>query len=149
LTRLEQEVPPASAAPSFLHGDFGTANLLWRPGRLVVLDFDRCTRGDPAADLGYLLTQLRRVTVRKPGKLPEFASLRNAILDAYRRWSPPDRALGRRVAWYERATLVSKIHVLAFDLTRHPEADARRQRQVEAVELLQCLASARDSDRSS
>ncbi len=149
LTRLEWDVPPAPAAPSFLHGDFGTANLLWRPDRLVVLDFDRCTRGDPALDLGYLLTQLRRVTLRKPGKLPEFASLHSAILDAYQRWSPPDAALASRVAWYERATLVSKIHVLAFDLTRHPEADARRQRQVEAVELLQCLPSARDSDRSS
>src|SRR5439155_23131912 len=53
LTRLEREAPPQPAAPSFLHGDFGTANLLWRPGRLVVLDFDRCTRGDPAWDLGY------------------------------------------------------------------------------------------------
>src|SRR5204863_219337 len=40
LTRLECEAPPQPAAPSFLHGDFGTANLLWRPGRLVVLDFD-------------------------------------------------------------------------------------------------------------
>src|SRR6266550_1403630 len=55
LTRLERDAPPQPAAPSFLHGDFGTANLLWRPGRLVVLDFDRCTRGDPALDLGYLL----------------------------------------------------------------------------------------------
>src|SRR5438477_6615203 len=149
LTRLECEAPPPPAAPSFLHGDFGTANLLWRPGRLVVLDFDRCTRGDPALDLGYLLTQLRRVTLRKPGKLPGFASLHSAILDGYQRWSPPDPALGRRVAWYEQATLVSKIHVLAFDLTRHPEAEARRQREVEAIELLRCLANGRDSDRSS
>ena len=149
LTRLERDAPPQRAALSFLHGDFGTANLLWRPGRLVVLDFDRCTRGDPALDLGYLLTQLRRVTLRKPGKLPEFASLHSAILEAYQRWSPPDPALGRRVAWYEQATLVGKIHVLAFDLTRHPEPEARRQRQVEAGELLQCLANARDSGRSS
>ena len=149
LTRLAHDAPAAAAAPSFLHGDFGTANLLWRPGRLVVLDFDRCTRGDPALDLGYLLTQLRRVTLRKPGKLPEFASLHSAILDGYQRWSPPDPALGRRVAWYEQATLVGKIHVLAFDLTRHPEPEARRQRQVEAGELLQCLANARDSGRSS
>ncbi len=149
LTRLERDAPPQPAAPSFLHGDFGTANLLWRPGRLVVLDFDRCTRGDPALDLGYLLTQLRRVTLRKPGKLPEFASLSSAILEAYQRWSPPDPALGRRVAWYEQATFVDKVHVLAFDLTRHPEPEARRQRQVEAGELLQCLADARDSDRSS
>ena len=149
LHRLESDVPPAPAAASFLHGDFGTANLLWRSGRLVVLDFDRCTRGDPALDLGYLLTQLRRVTVRKPGKLPEFASLSSALLDAYRRWSPPDAGLAARVAWYERATLLSKIHVLAFDLTRHPEAEARRQREVEAVELLRCLANGRDSVRSS
>jgi len=149
LFRLEHAVPSAPAAPSFLHGDFGTANLLWRPGRLVVLDFDRCTRGDPALDLGYLLTQLRRVTLRKPGKLPEFASLSSAILEAYQRWTPPDPALSRRVAWYEQATLVGKIHVLAFDLTRHPEADARRRRQVEAVELLRCLVNGRDSVRSS
>jgi|SRR5438045_4552468 len=151
LTRLETDVPPAPAAPSLVHGDFGTANLLWRPvhGPLVVLDFDRCTRGDPALDLGYLLAQLRRVTLRKPGKLPELATLSSAILDAYRRWSPPDAALTTRVAWYEQATLVSKIHVLAFDLTRHPEAEARRQREVEAIELLRCLANGRDSDRSS
>jgi len=147
LTRLERDAPPQPAAPSFLHGDFGTANLLWRPGRLVVLDFDRCTRGDPALDLGYLLTQLRRVTLRKPGKLPEFASLSSAILEAYQRWSPPDAALASRVAWYEQATLVGKIHVLTFDLVRHPEAGA--ERQVEAVELLRCLANARDSARSS
>ena len=149
LTRLEHAAPPAPTAPSFLHGDFGTANLLWRPvhGPLVVLDFDRCTRGDPALDLGYLLTQLRRVTLRKPGKLPEFASLRSAILDAYRRWSPPDPDLAARVAWYEAAMLVGKIHVLTFDLARHPEAGA--ERQVEAVELLRCLANGRDSARSS
>ena len=147
LTRLERDAPPQPAAPSFLHGDFGTANLLWRPGRLVVLDFDRCTRGDPALDLGYLLTQLRRVTLRKPGKLPEFASLSSAILEAYQRWSPPDATLASRVAWYEQATVVGKIHVLTFDLVRYPEAGA--ERQVEAVELLRCLANARDSARSS
>jgi len=147
LAQLGHAAPPARAAPSFLHGDFGTANLLWRPGCLVVLDFDRCTRGDPALDLGYLLTQLRRVTLRKPGKLPEFASLSSAILEAYQRWSPPDAALASRVAWYEQATLVGKIHVLTFDLARHPEAGA--ERQVEAVELLRCLANARDSARSS
>src|SRR5207253_1772361 len=133
LFRLEHAAPSAPAAPSFLHGDFGTANLLWRPGRLVVLDFDRCTRGDPALDLGYLLTQLRRVTLRKPGKLPEFASLSSAILEAYQRWSPPDAALASRVAWYEQATLVGKIHVLTFDLARHQEAGAERQDKVRLV----------------
>src|SRR5256885_15978677 len=143
LTRLEHAAPSAPAAPSFLHGDCGRANLLWRPGCLVVLDFDRCTRGDPALDLGYLLTQLHRVTLRKPGKLPEFASLSSAILEAYQRWSPPDAALASRVAWYEQATLAGKIHVLTFDLTRHPEAGAAPQ--VDAVEWLRFLANARGS----
>jgi len=73
--------------------------------------------------------------------------LRSAILDAYRRWSPPDPDLAARVAWYEAAMLVGKIHVLTFDLARHPEAGA--ERQVEAVELLRCLANGRDSARSS
>ena len=48
---------------------------------------------------------------------------------------------------YEAAMLVGKIHVLTFDLARHPEAGA--ERQVEAVELLRCLANGRDSARSS
>ena len=34
---------------------FGPANLLWRAGQIVVLDFDKCALGDPAQDLGNLL----------------------------------------------------------------------------------------------
>src|SRR5207237_2330844 len=54
LIRLERQAPPAPATTSFLHGDLGPSQLLWRQGRLVVLDFDKCTRGDPALDLGNL-----------------------------------------------------------------------------------------------
>src|SRR5207249_1666862 len=84
LAKLEGEVPGLPAAPAFLHGDLGPSQLLWQTGRIVVLDFDRCTRGDPALDLGNLLTQLRRLTLRKPGKLPDFDSMRRDLLDAYR-----------------------------------------------------------------
>ena len=137
LDRLEREAPAAPPALSFLHGDLGPAQLLWRTGSIVVLDFDTCTRGDPALDLGALLTQLRRLTLRKPGKLPDFAALRVGILDAYRRSSRDDPGLTGRVAWYERIALLRKIHSLTFDLTRRPEAEAIQRRQAEAVHLLE------------
>jgi len=136
LSDLLRRVPAAPAAPSFLHGDLGPAQLRWRSGDVVFLDFDACTRGDRAFDLGNLLTQLRRLTLRKPGKLPPFAGVRRDLLDAYQRSSPDDPGLVHRIAWYERAVLVRKIHCLAFDTTRHTAADAIRQRQQEAISLL-------------
>ena len=139
LSELERQTPRGPAAPSFLHGDLGPAQLIWQTGRIVVLDFDRCTRGDPALDLGNLLTQVRRLTLRKPGKLPDFSLLRWGILDAYQRWSQPDPGLAERVAWYEQVMLVRKIQFLASDTTRHKEAEAMRQRQAEAIGLLREL----------
>jgi len=135
--RLEREAAPPPITLSFLHGDLGLVQLRWRAGTIVFLDFDDCTRGDPALDLGNLLTQLRRLTLRKPGKLPDFAAARSRILDAYQRDDP---GLAERVAWYEQIALVRKIHSLTFDRTRHPEAAAIRERRAEAIQL---LASAR------
>lgn len=145
LIDLERQAPETPATSSFLHGDLGPSQLLWQQGRLVVLDFDKCTRGDPALDLGNLLTQLRRLTLRKPGKLPDFTSLRRAILDAYRRWSSHDPGLAERVAWYEQIVLLRKIHALEFDRTRRPEAEMIRQRQAEAVRLLEQLGPLAES----
>src|SRR5439155_16346977 len=126
------------------HGDLGPSQLLWQTGRIVLLDFDRCARGDPALDLGNLLTQLRRLTLRRPGKLPDFDSLRTGILDAYRRWSPADPGLRERVAWYEQVTLLRKIHFLATNTTRHQEVEKRQKRQAEAIQLLEELPALAD-----
>lgn len=136
LIDLMRRAPPEPAAPAFLHGDLGPAQLRWRSGDIIFLDLDACARGDPALDLGNLLTQLRRLTLRKRGKLPPFAGVRRDILDAYQRSSPEDPGLVERVAWYERAALLRKIHHLAFDTTRHTAAAAIRQRQDEAISLL-------------
>ena len=122
---LERQAPPLPVAPSFVHGDFGPANLLWSSGQIVVLDFDKCARGDPALDVGNLLAQLRRITVRKPDRLRDFPSARERVLDAYRGWSAPDLGLDKRVAWYERATLLRKVHRMALEPTGH-EAETRR-----------------------
>ena len=47
--------------------------------------------------------------------------------------------MAERVAWYEQVVLMRKIHALEFDTTRRPEAEAIRQRQAEAVRLLEQL----------
>jgi len=121
-SQLQRQAPPLPGTRAFVHGDFGPANLLWSGGQLVVLDFDKSARGDPALDLGNLLAQLRRMTVRKPERLRDFAPARQRVLDAYQGWSAPDPGLDRRVAWYERATLLRKIHGLVSKTERHDEA---------------------------
>src|SRR6267143_3270053 len=133
---LESDAPPFPRSPSFVHGDFGPANLLWRTGHIVVLDFDKCALGDPASDLGNLFAQLFRMSLKKPEKLPDFTIARSSVLDAYRRFSSSDPDLERRVAWYERATLLRKIHGLLFSKNRPQEPAAVQQRQAEAVQLL-------------
>lgn len=136
LIELEREAPSGPSIPRLLHGALGPAQLLWRRGDVVFLDFDDWTGGDPALDLGNLLAQLRRLTLRKPAKLPDFASLRRGILDAYERASPHDPGLDRRVAWYERVRLVRKLHYLALDGPRRTEAKATPGRRAEAIRLL-------------
>ena len=140
LSTIENQIPPAHPVPCLLHGDLGSAQLLWKSGHIVVLDFDNCARGDPALDLGSLLTQLRRLALRKPGKLPPFPLVHEGLLAAYRHASAPDPALARRVAWYELSTLLRKVHFLAFDSTRHPDPEAVDQREAEAIQLLGQLA---------
>ncbi|HEY2951074.1 MAG TPA: aminoglycoside phosphotransferase family protein [Verrucomicrobiae bacterium] len=145
-TQLERQAPRDPLAPSFVHGDLGPAQLIWQAGRIVVLDFDQCRRGDPASDLGNLLAQFRRIILRKPAKLGDFASLRRTLLEGYQPWVGADPGLARRVAWYELVTLVRKIYFIASDTTRHHDAEELRQRQEEAVRLLEELPSVLESD---
>ena len=92
--------------------------------------------GFGGANLGNLFAQLFRMSLKKPEKLPDFTIARTAVLDAYRRLSPSDPDLERRVAWYERATLLRKIHGLLFSKNRPQEPAAVQQRQAEALHLL-------------
>jgi Ser/Thr protein kinase RdoA (MazF antagonist) len=142
LAELEGDAPVLPATPSFLHGDFGPSNLLWRAGRIVVLDFDKCTCGDPALDLGHLLAQLRRIAVRKPEKLRDSDAARVSVLQAYRRWSVADPCLDHRLAWYERAILLRKAHRLACNTKRHPDAETDPARQAEGQRLLGAAVTA-------
>lgn len=136
LSALERVAPCDPAPATFLHGDLGPAQLLWQAGRLVMLDFDKCTLGDAAMDLANLFVQLRRLTRRKPGKLPAFDVLRRGILAGYGKRSGRGAGLMERIGWYEAVMLVRKIQFLAADRTRHPEAGKIEQRQAEVTGLL-------------
>ena len=134
---LQNREPPPPSRAAFLHGDFGPAQLLWQDDRLVILDFDKCTRGDAAQDLGNLLTQLRRILLRTQGVPADFASWRRSTLDAYRQWSPVDLDLPERLPWYELVILVRKIHFLS--------RTHKVYKRVEAIRLLGELPSVMDS----
>ncbi|HTV91000.1 MAG TPA: phosphotransferase family protein [Stellaceae bacterium] len=59
LGRKLPQLPPTGGAAALLHNDYRLDNCLVDaadPGRIeAVLDWDMCTRGDPLADLGYVL----------------------------------------------------------------------------------------------
>src|SRR5437899_6295785 len=134
--QIMDEAPRLPLHLSFVHGDFGPANLLWRGGgEIVVLDFDKCARGDPALDLGNLLVQLRRITIRKPWKLSDFGSVRRALLDAYRGRSNSDQTWENRVAWYERAIILRKAHRLLREVG-NKDPDGSVQRSDESDQLM-------------
>lgn len=60
LDRLAEERPDRSAPATFVHGDFKPDNILVGPGPEAevagVLDWEMAGRGDPLADLGWLLS---------------------------------------------------------------------------------------------
>jgi len=141
LVTLENQQPATPASPRFLHGDLGPAQMRWNEGRIVLVDFDNCTRGDPALDLGTLLAQLRRLALRKPAKIPDFAAVRLGLLSAYEGATSPDPGLAQRIAWYELCALLRKIHFLAFDTTRHSDPEAIEERRCEALRLMTQLPS--------
>jgi ABC-type multidrug transport system fused ATPase/permease subunit/aminoglycoside phosphotransferase (APT) family kinase protein len=141
LDTLEHQTPRNPATLRFLHGDLGAAQMRWHAGRIVLLDFDNCTRGDPAMDLGTMLAQLRRLALRKPDKIPDLSVARLNLLAAYEGAMPRDPGLAQRIAWYELAALLRKIHFLVFETTRHPDADAIEQRRAEALRLMGQLPS--------
>jgi aminoglycoside phosphotransferase (APT) family kinase protein len=133
---IEQTAPPDLARPALLHGDFGGSQLVWDGGRLGLIDFDKCALGDPALDLANFVVQLRRRALLDVPDAPPVETLRELLLDAYRRHGTDPAALAglaERVTWHERAVLLKKIHYLA----RH----AKHERRGEALPLLGLLAA--------
>ncbi|GAB3291378.1 phosphotransferase family protein [Parasphingorhabdus pacifica] len=101
--RLTEERPPASGAPSMVHGDFRLGNLIIDPGGVrAVLDWELVHTGDPLEDLGWLCAKAWRFGGSRPvGGMGSYAEL----VTAY------EQAGGREVAesalhwWMVFATL--------------------------------------------
>ena len=73
--------PPASAAPTVVHGDFRTGNLLIGPdGLRAVLDWELAHLGDPVEDLGWFCVRAWRFGSPRPAG--GFGS-REELVDAY------------------------------------------------------------------
>jgi aminoglycoside phosphotransferase (APT) family kinase protein len=79
-------------APTMTHGDFKCENLLVSGSRVHVLDHDRLGRGDPAADIGKFLADLRWWT---DGAGPMAARMRDAFLAGYGTAHPARMARAR------------------------------------------------------
>ncbi|MDK3255742.1 phosphotransferase enzyme family protein [Blastococcus capsensis] len=116
-------------APTLVHGDFKCDNLVVSGSRVHLLDFDRCGRGDPAADVGKFFADLRWWSA---GDAAVRARLHAAFLDGYGAVDPARAARARafdtllqlRIAarrvpiqdpgWEERATRLVDAAVITL-----------------------------------
>ena len=74
-------------AGHLVHGDYKCDNMLVGDDRLVLLDFDRVTTGDPAVDVGKFIADLRWWAQASNRSA---TALVDAFLDGYGR-CPPER----------------------------------------------------------
>jgi phosphotransferase family enzyme len=91
--------------PTFVQGDFKLDHLWFSAGRLTVIDFDDCWRGDPAFDVGKFLADLRW-WYRRRGE-SGLAQAQQLFLDGYCRPRVPAARL-TRARVYE-AVFLAKI----------------------------------------
>jgi aminoglycoside phosphotransferase (APT) family kinase protein len=105
LHRVVDEAPvPEPGAAVLLHGDFKTDHLFVSPGRLTLIDFDSCCRGDPAADVGKMLADIQwRCSL---GGESLYRDARKRFLEAYASNASGD-CLGR--AGYWESVLLAKV----------------------------------------
>src|SRR4051812_12253860 len=83
--RLEALIASLADPPTrtFVHADFSPKNLLVHAGGLTVVDFETAHAGDPAYDLGFVLSHLLLKAARAaPGHAP-YLALTDVLRDAY------------------------------------------------------------------
>jgi aminoglycoside phosphotransferase (APT) family kinase protein len=154
---------PQSDAASLLHNDYRLDNCLLDsadPGHIVaVLDWDMCTRGDPLADLGYLLNYWVepedppewRAIAAMPTWRPGFPSREEAILRYAARTGFEVGAIGwhQVFAAFKLAVIIQQIYIR---YVRGQTQDQRFRhywrRVLGLAEKAQGLADLRSSDRS-
>jgi aminoglycoside phosphotransferase (APT) family kinase protein len=98
-----------------IHGDFYAKQVLLTDDAVAILDLDRATAGDPAADLGNFIAHLKRDALRGHLAPNRVEPLREALLEGYRAATP--HSLPARIELYTAAGLLR----LAPDPFRHRE----------------------------
>lgn len=66
-----------------VHGDFSPKNILVWDDKMMLLDFEVAHIGNPAFDLGFMLTHFLLKAVVYPERRDDFLGLINSFLDAY------------------------------------------------------------------
>jgi Ser/Thr protein kinase RdoA (MazF antagonist) len=89
---LESLAALPAEPPTVVHGDFKCDNLVAVGSRVHLLDFDRCGRGDPAADIGKFLADLRWWSAGDDGVA---VRLHEGFLDGYGIVAPARAARAR------------------------------------------------------
>jgi hypothetical protein len=111
------------------HGDFHPENIFIRGDAVSAIDFEHCTLGEPASDIGYFLGQLdiqlcragRRCTPAVPRAVDlNMERLRASLIDEYCRTRPSDGLDG--VGRYQaRAYLNHLVHTIRMGGTDDPD----------------------------
>jgi len=74
---------------TLIHGDFSPKNILTDGRRIVLIDHEVATFGDPRFDVAFLVNHLLLKAVRRPTRRIELIGLGRVFLDAYRRAQGP------------------------------------------------------------
>src|SRR3989441_4150173 len=135
--RLPQE------PPTFTHRDFKCEHLLVAPGRLTLIDFDRCALADPAYDIGKFLADLQSSFFVYDQHGLEQAQER--FLAGYAPGAPTERLLRARL--YEAVQLV-QMTVLRARLFEHHAAYRIERLIGRAQAVMNNLQSVLDLTRS-
>ncbi len=78
-----------SFAPTLTHGDTTTTNFIFpESGEVVVVDWERLDRGDPASDLGRLMAEITHSINQHGGSVVEAEPFVEHMVDAYGRALP-------------------------------------------------------------
>lgn len=104
-------VSPLDVEPRPSHGDFSARNVLVGADRLILIDWDRACRADPARDVAYLGAWAFADALRS-GRDPSWEVLDRAVA-AYERIQP-GAAVGGRVPFYAAAGLARIVHSMVL-----------------------------------
>jgi 5-methylthioribose kinase len=106
-TLIEETIDPP--VKSLVLGDFSPKNMLVGPMGLILLDFETAHAGDPAFDLGFLLSHLFLKSFRASPDPAPFFGLISEFLESYQAQHATGSSLVSRTSRHLGACLLARI----------------------------------------